>query len=318
MSTLLVGGGSFIGSHVVRALLAAGERVVAYDVDVRDNAIHRILAPEELARVTFVQGDVLDLVGLLHAARDHGVRDLVHLAAALIPTCQTEPALGVRVNVDGFNHVLEVARTISARRVVWASSIAIYGPQAFYDVEEPDEDAPHSPRTVYGACKSMNEYMARHYFETFGVDSIGLRFTVVYGAWRLRGALAYRLGQELLEKPAHGEAARVPAGDGLVNWQHVEDAAQAVLLALRHEGPTPSRVFNTGGEALVVRDAAALVRRLLPEAQIDVEPGAAEGIARLSTKRALDELGYRPRYDFAAGARQTINEYRRRQGLSPI
>jgi nucleoside-diphosphate-sugar epimerase len=317
VSTLVVGGGSFIGAFVIRRLLREGASVVAYDVDVRENAIHRILEPGELARVRFVRGDVLDLVGLLHAARDHRVSEIVHLAAALIPTCEAEPALGVRVNVDGLNHVLETARVMGARRVVWASSIAVYGPPEAYR-GEPDEDAPHWPTTVYGACKSLNEYMAAHYARVFGVDTIGLRFTVVYGPGRMRGALAYRLGQELLEKPAYGRPARVPAGDGLVNWQHVEDAAQAVLLALRHPGPAPRRVFNTGGEALGVREAAAAVQRLLPEARIDVEPGPAEGIARLSIERARKELGYAPRYDFASGARATINEYRRWQGLPPI
>jgi nucleoside-diphosphate-sugar epimerase len=267
--------------------------------------------------VTLVAGDVLDLAGLLHTAREVGARDLVHLAAALIPTCEAQPALGVRVNVDGFNHVLEVARVIGARRVVWASSIAVYGPQAAY-AGEPDEEAPHLPRTVYGACKSMNEYMAGHYFRAFGVDSIGLRFTVVYGPHRLRGALAYRLGQELIEKPAHGQAAVVPGGDTLVNWQHVEDAAQAVLRALAHPGPTATRVFNTGGEVLRVREAAAVVRGLLPGVPIEVEPGDTGTIARLSIERAAKELGYRPRYGWEAGARASINEYRRRQGRPPL
>lgn len=317
MSTLVVGGGSFIGAYVARRLLREGTTVVAYDLDVRDNAIHRVLEPDELARIRFVRGDVLDLVGLLHAARDHRVGDIVHLAAALIPACEAEPALGVRVNVDGFNHVLETARVVGARRVVWSSSIAVYGPPESY-AGEPDEEAPHRPTTVYGACKSLNEYMAAYYTRAFGVDTIGLRFTVVYGPGRLRGALAYRLGRELLEKPAHGQPARVPAGDGLVNWQHVEDAAQAVLLALRRPGPTPSRVFNTGGEPLRVREAAAVVQRLLPDARLEVEPGPAEGIARLSIERARKELGYAPRYDFATGARATINEYRRRQGLPPV
>ena len=139
MSTLIIGGGSFIGASVVRDLLARDEPVIAYDVDVRDNAIHRILPSALLARVTFVQGDVLDVLGLLHTAREHRVRDMVHLAAALIPTCEAQPALGTRVNVDGFNNVLEVARVIEARRVVWASSIAVYGPQSHY-AREPDED----------------------------------------------------------------------------------------------------------------------------------------------------------------------------------
>ncbi len=317
MSTLLVGGGSFIGAHIVRDLLAAGERVVAYDLDVRHNAIHRILTPAELARVTFVPGDVLDALGLLQVARRHEVRDIVHLAAALIPTCQAQPALGVRVNVDGFNHVLEVAHLIGARRVVWASSIAVYGPQSRYE-GDPDEDAPHWPTNVYGATKSMNEFMARHYHQAFGVESVGFRFTVVYGAWRMRGALAYQLGHELLEKPAHGEAARVPAGDTPINWQHVQDAAQAMLLALRHLGPVGARVYNTGGEVLLVREAAAIVQRLLPQARIEVEPGTIPTFARLSIARAQKELGYQPRYDFETGARQTIDEYRGRQGLPPI
>lgn len=317
MSTLIVGGGSFIGAYVMRDLLRRGELVVAYDRDVRDNAVHRILKPEEVSRIAFVQGDVLDFIGLLQVARQHDARDIVHLAAALIPTCEAEPALGVRVNVDGFNHVLEVARTVAARRVVWASSIAVYGPQASY-AGEPDEDAPHRPTTVYGACKSINEYMAEHYFRAFGVDSIGLRFTVVYGPGRMRGALAYRLGRELIEKPAYGEPARVPAGDALVNWQHVEDAAQAVLLSLRLLAPAHSRVFNTGGDALRVRDAAAVVKQLLPTAIIEVESGQGEGIARLSIERAQRELGYAPRYDFATGARASINEYRRWRALPPI
>jgi UDP-glucose 4-epimerase len=164
----------------------------------------------------------------------------------------------------------------------------------------------------------MNEFMARHYHQAFGVESVGFRFTVVYGAWRMRGALAYQLGHELLEKPAHGRPARIPAGDTPINWQHVEDAAQAVLLALRHPEAMGARVFNTGGEVLRVREAAAIVGRLLPQARLEVEPGEVPTFARLSVARARNELGYQPRYDFAAGARQTINEYRRRQGLPPI
>jgi nucleoside-diphosphate-sugar epimerase len=77
-------------------------------------------------------------------------------------------------------------------------------------------------------------------------------------------------------------------------------------------------VFNTAGEALRVREAAAVVRRLLPDARIEVEPGGGQGLARLSIARAREELGYRPRYDFAAGAREVINTYRRRQGLPPV
>src|SRR3990172_6244771 len=168
MNYLFVGGGSFIGAYAIKELLRDGHTVVAYDLDVRDNSIHRMLPPEERASIRFVQGDILDVVGLLQAARDHKVEVIVSLAAALIPVCEAQPAFGVRVNVDGLNHVFEVARALSIRRVVWASSIAVYGPQSAYE-GEPDEEAPHLPQTIYGACKSLNEYMARHYFDKFGI-----------------------------------------------------------------------------------------------------------------------------------------------------
>ena len=316
-SYLFVGGGSFIGAYAIQSLLRDGHDVAAYDVNVRDNAIHRVLDAEELARVRFIQGDILDLVNLLHSARETRAEAIVSLAAALIPQCEAQPLLGTRINVEGLNNVFEVARLLDLRRVVWASSIAVFGPQSAY-TGEPADDAPHLPMNVYGACKSMNEYLGNHYFRQFGVDNIGLRFTMVYGPHRLRGVLAYRLGVELLEEPAHGRPGKAPAGDSYINWQYVADAAQAILAALRRDGPTQTRVFNTGGEALRVREAAAVVKSILPEADINVEPGESRGIYRLNIDGAARELGYRPQYSFAEGARATINRYRNRQGLPPV
>ena len=314
---LFVGGGSFIGAYAIRSLLRDGHAVAAYDVNVHDNAIHRVLTAKELARVRFIQGDILDLVNLMHSARETKTDAVVSLAAALIPLCEAQPLLGARINVEGLNNVFEVARMLGLRRVVWASSIAVFGPQSAYP-GEPADDAAHAPLNVYGVCKSMNEFMGHHYFRQFGVDNIGLRFTVVYGPHRLRGALAYRLGVELLEKPAHNQPGKVPVGDAFMNWQYVEDAAQAILAALRHEGPTETRVFNTGGEALRVREAAAAVRSILPDADLAVEPGESQGIHQLSIAGAEKELGYHPAFSFAKGARATINQYRSRQGLPPV
>jgi UDP-glucose 4-epimerase len=315
---LLVGGGSFIGAYVARRLLADGHAVVAYDVNAHDNAVHGILGAAELARVTFVRGDVLDSLALLSTCREHAVDAIVHLAAALSPECDARPALGVRVNCDGLNHSFEAARLFALRRVVWASSIAVYGPQELYAEEFPDEHAPHHPTTVYGACKSLNEFLGHHYFERFGVDNIGLRFTVVYGAGRLRGEWAYQLNRELVEKPALGLPGRVPGADALVDWQYVEDAAQAVVLALYHNGPTRTRVFNTRGDRRTVREAVECVRRLMPAADIEATPGTARGIAKLSARRIEEELGYAPRFSLEDGLRASINAYRRRAGLPEI
>ena len=318
MRVLFVGGGSFIGSYAIRRLLADDHGVVVYDVNVQDNAIHRILQPAELEQVHFVQGDVLDPIRLVATAREQHVEAIVHLAAALIPVCDSQPALATRINCDGLNHSFEAARLLGLRRVVWASSIAVYGPPGLYAEEYPDEDAPHYPRNVYGACKSFNERIGRHYFERFGVDNIGLRFTVVYGPGRLRGETAYQLNLELVEKPATGRPGKVPMGDSLVNWQHVEDAAQAVVLALYHESPTRTRSFNTTGDVRTMREAVAHVRRLLPEAEIEMLPGRWDAIAKLSARRIEEELGYRPRFSMEVGLRESINFFRRQRGLPEV
>ncbi len=318
MRVLFVGGGSFIGAYAIRRLLADGHGVVAYDTNIVANAIHRILEPSELEQVRFVRGDVLDALQLLATAREQEVESIVHLAAALIPDCDNQPALATRINCDGLNHSFEVARILGLRRVVWASSMAVYGPPAAYAEECPDEDAAHFPPTVYGACKSYNEHLGRHYFAQFGVDTVGLRFTVVYGPGRLRGALAYELYRELVEKPTIGQPGRVPSGDALVNWQYVEDAAQAIVRALYHDGPTRSRVFNTTGDVCTVREAVACMQALLPDAEIEVLPGGWDALMRLSTGRIEEELGYRVQYPLMDGLRASINFLRRGTELPPI
>ena len=311
MRVLIVGGGSFIAAHTARRLMADGHEIAAFDLDVTSNAVHHVLTPDELARISFLRGDVLDGVAVIAAAARTGAEAIIHLAAALIPLCRAEPALGVRINCDGLNHSFEAARILGLGRVVWASSIAVYGPQRAYAEPEPDETAPHLPHTVYGACKSLNEHLGRHYAESFGVDNIGLRFTNVYGPGRARGGWSYQLVTELRVKPARGERGRISHADTLVNWQFVGDAAQAIVRALHHDGRDHSLVYNSGGECRTVRDAAALVRRLLPGSEIDCEPGDHGEIARLSTARIERELGYRPAYTLEKGLQESLAFYGR-------
>lgn len=309
MHVLFVGGGSFIGSYAIRRLLADGHTAVAYDMNISDNAVHRVLSPAEIERIQFVHGDVLDVLHLLGTARETRVDAIVHLAAALIPESDANPALATRINCDGLNHSFEAARILGLRRVVWASSIAVFGAPSRYPGGRPANDAPHFPSNVYGACKSYNEFMGRHYFDRFGVDTIGLRFTVVYGPGRMRGALAYELGVELVEKPATGRPGRVPVGDALVNFQHVEDAAQAIVRALYHAGPTRTRTFNTTGDPRPVREAVEVVRSLLPEADLEVLPGDWDAAVRFDTGPIEEELGYQVQFPLERGLRESIAAY---------
>jgi nucleoside-diphosphate-sugar epimerase len=175
---------------------------------------------------------------------------------------------------------------------------------------EPDEDAPHLPYTLYGAHKSLNEKLGRHYADAFGVDNIGLRFTNVYGPGRKRGGWSYQLTTELIIKPARGQPGRISHADTLVNWQYVGDAAQAIVRALYYDGQDHSLIYNSGGDAHTVREGADNVRALLPAAEIEAEAGDHGEIARLSTSRIERELGYRPTYTLFKGLEESLAFYR--------
>lgn len=312
MAILVTGGAGFIGAYLTRRLLAQGKDVVILDLVPTPNVIDEVLSQAERGRIPMVQGDVADLGSLLHAVRSHGVETIVHLAALLIPACQADPAAAVRVNCTGLIHALEAARLFGLRRVVWASSVAVYGPPERYPELPLPDDAPHYPNTVYGASKSLGERLLEHYFRAFGVGSVGLRFPVVYGLGRTRGASAFVM--ELFEAPAHGRPCTIPFGDDGLDWQYVEDAATAILLACDAPAAT-GRTYNAVGEYRSLKEAVECVGRLVPGAEITLEPGRTGMVWRFDGAGAAADLGYRPHFGLEHGFRETINAIRSRGGL---
>ncbi|MBI2321314.1 MAG: NAD(P)-dependent oxidoreductase [Chloroflexi bacterium] len=304
MRVLMTGGTGFIGSYVARLLLARGDDVVAYDLLPDRNTLQRILAPEEAARVEIAPGDVTDLPLLLATIKRVRPERLVHLAYLLTDACQANPPLALRVNGQGTINVFEAARTLDVPRVVWASSIAVFGRRSVGPDGVVANDAPHDPATIYGVCKSLNERYARHYSRAYRQDLVGLRFPVVYGPGRMRGGGQFV--HELVERPALGLPGRVPYADEPVSWGYVEDIAAAIVAAL--DAPAPrTRLYTVGGAVATVAEAAERVRAILPDADLTVEPGGTIGLlARFDTAPAAAELGWAPQVGLAEGIRRTI------------
>ena len=131
-----------------------------------------------------------------------------------------------------------------------------------------------------------------------------------------RGSRAVHL-TELIEKPALGEAAAVPYGDDIQNLVYVEDAARAVVLASQTL-KTVSPGLNVGGEDVKVRDAAAIVQDLLPEAKIEVLPGVRDGSAGYALDTTAEEIGYEPAFSLREGLKRNINGLRAKTQLPQI
>ena len=314
MTVLVVGGTGFIGAYVTRRLLRGGHRVVAFDAS-PGNLLQDLLTPEELQTVPVVVGECQSLRDLSHTIREYAVDRIVHLAALLHPACDMNPIKAIQINIEGQAAVLEAARLWDIRKVVWASSVAVFGKRDLYHTSPISNDAPPRPASLYAATKSFNEFLAEHYRRYYNVDALGLRLTLVYGPGRTRGATAFV--NELIVKPALGEPARVPFSDDVVDWQYVEDVARLIERCLQVDR-TLTGVFNTRFDVRSIREVGAYVQRLLPSADIVYEPGNF-GIAwELDDSALQEEIGFRPEYRVERGVLETINYVRQKHGLPAV
>jgi nucleoside-diphosphate-sugar epimerase len=308
---LLTGGYGCIGCWVAGILLRRGDEVFVYDLREDARRMRQVL-PEDLVRqVRFVGGDVADLAALRAALAEHGVTHVVHLAGLQVPTCRADPLLGARVNVLGTLAVFEAVRLAGGRvrRLVYASSAAVFGPPGRYPPGPLADDVALSPATHYGCFKLCNEGNARVYFEEHGLSSIGLRPWTVYGVGRDFGMTSEPT--KAIKSLALGRPFRIQFG-GFQDLQFAGDVAATFVRCLDapYEG---AKAYNLRGERV---DMPAFCRVLA-----EIDPAAADrlswGVGQLPLAYDLDDsalqsdVGGLPHTPLREGVRLTLEHFRR-------
>jgi nucleoside-diphosphate-sugar epimerase len=318
MRYLVIGGTGFIGAYVVRDLLAAGHEVTVLDLAPDNQLLANVLGGTVPDGVDVRSGDVSDRPALLRTMGAAKVDRIIHLAGMLGLSSEVNPARTLKVNCEGTINVFEAALALGVDNVVWASTIAVFGGH-----DSPDRianDAPHAPRNLYGATKSLNERLGAHYQHSRGLDNVGLRYTAVYGygkeATLARGTSAVTY-VELLENPARGQPGVIAGGNDMVDWLYVEDAARATCLAAEAP-PSPSPGLTICGDARPMQEAVAYVRQLLPDADLRVETDRPDIVHDFDSSVTEAAIGYRRQFGMEEGFRQTINVVRAQQGLAPV
>jgi UDP-glucuronate 4-epimerase len=257
---LVTGALGCLGAWTCKLLVDEGAAVVAYDLGDDPYRLREIMAAEDLARVTFVRGDVADLAELEQAVTSHEVSHVVHLAALQVPFCKADPVLGARVNVLGTVTVFEAAKRQGlATTVAYASSAAVYNRAGGME-----------PETLYGVYKLANEGTARLYWNDAGVASVGLRPFCVYGPGRDQGLTADPT--HAMRAAAGGEPYRIGFG-GRTELHYAPDVARAFLLAARQirQG---AAVYDVPGEPVHMSTVVEAIEVAAPGAEItfDDEP----------------------------------------------
>ena len=319
MNYLVTGGCGFIGSHVLRQLKRQGHNPVCYDLHPHKTSIDQVLTPEEIEELTIIEGGLEDQKALEQVMRDNQIDVVIHLAGILGDVAERDPEAAVKTNILGTIHIFEAALAVGIKRVVWASSQSIFGTEEFYrDLYHTDlvpNDVVLKPTLVYGATKTFNEFLGEWYYKNRGLETIGLRYTMVFGIARMRGAGQY--ATNLINKPAVGEKGVVEYGETAPNWIYVEDAARATVIAAQCPNPK-TRNFTIGGEVKPIPEVKEYIMTLLPDAQIELLPGAFPSCYNLDCSAAEEELGYRYEYTVEEGAHLTINLLREKAGLPPV
>jgi nucleoside-diphosphate-sugar epimerase len=292
MRYAVTGAGGFIGSHLSRALVAAGHEVVGIDcfTDYYDPALKEENARGLDVRRLDLAEDPIELAGfdgVFHLAAQPGVRSF----GDVFP-------LYLRRNVLASQRLFEAAARDGVR-VVFASSSSVYGAAERYPTPE---DAGPRPLSPYGITKLACEHLAAAYAREFGLDCVVLRYFNAFGP-RQRPDMAFtRMAFALAE---FGTFDLFGDGDQSRGWTYVSDVVDGTIAAM---DPRASGTYNVGGALEAsMNEAIALLERIAGRS-LDVRRGAnaVPGDQRRTnadTSRNRAELGWAPRVSLEDGLR---------------
>ena len=304
MNILVTGGTGFIGSHLVRHLLAKGEQVTA--LDNLSTGLAENLPPE----AKLVEMDILD-EDLPKVVAAGAFDAIVHLAAqTMVDTSIKNPLLDTRENLLGTVQVLEAARAANVKRVIFASTAAAYG-----DVKEDDlpvrEAQPTEPMSFYGLSKLSVEKYLEMYRKIYGMEYVVLRFANVYGERQGDGGEG---GVISIFAKAMAEGRGITIyGDGeqTRDFVYAGDIAEGIVAALQTEEVNAAYNLSTQTETSL-RELVSLLaeicgREIVPKYGPERDGDIYKSM--LSNSRARRGLGWQPATTLAEGLRRTYEYF---------
>ena len=300
MTVLVTGSSGFLGSYLMAAL---GGRAHGFDVAAP--------GPEAVAvapGAAMSLGQITDAARLFDVCRAQSVEAIVHAAGMVgLELSLSQPAATYATNVMGFVNVCEAARQAGVRRLVLMSSNAAYHGGAGAMLAETDpvfSIAVGNPAGHYGTSKMMQEAVALAYQRFHGLDVVILRVTAIYG-FGMRSPMYVK---PMVEDAVLGRATRFATGGAMKrDYTYVLDCVDAVVRAL--DRPVTQRVLNvSAGRAVTAAEVAAIVRRVIPGADIEIgdaltllEVENVKMRAPLDISAAEAALGWSPAWPIEAG-----------------
>ncbi|HEX8729492.1 MAG TPA: SDR family oxidoreductase [Ktedonobacterales bacterium] len=304
---LVTGGAGFIGSHLVDGLLAAGYPVrVLDDLSTGDEANLR----SHRGALRIMRGDLRDRDAVRAAMA--GVEVVFHLAAiSSVQRSIVDPVESIDVNVRGAMQVLQMAQESGVRRVILASSAAVYGDSEALPLSEREAPKPLSPYAVH---KLACEHLCKVFAQMYGLETVALRYFNVYGARQRPDAEYAAAIPRFVERLRHNEAP-VIYGDGeqTRDFIHISDVVRANLLAAESPKACYCAINIASGQGASVNEVVRILTELTgatvaPRYEPSQPGDIRESVADIALAR--ETLGFEPRVSLREGLALLINHQR--------
>jgi nucleoside-diphosphate-sugar epimerase len=306
---LITGAAGFIGSNLVHALVARGEKVRG--IDNFSHGRRENLAGIE-SKFEFREADITDAEAMRSACE--GVEYVLHQAAlGSVPRSLANPLASNHANVVGTLTVLQAARQAGVKRVVYASSSSVYGDTPTLPKRE---DMPANPISPYAVSKYAAELYAQSFCRVLGLETVCLRYFNVFGPRQHPTSEYAAVIPRFVRSMLNGERPTI-FGDGQQgrDFTYVENVISANLLACTAPAELAAgRVFNVAaGRKIGLLEMYAMLQELTgfrepanfaPPRAGDVRDSLAD------TSRAQAAMGYKTLVDFREGLRRTVEWYR--------
>jgi nucleoside-diphosphate-sugar epimerase len=268
---------------------------------------------QRLPAVRFIPGEISEWHHVAQALREVQPDAIIHCAAIVgVVASAGAPFATFRVNVEGTLHLLEAMRLLGVKRLINLSTEEIYG---HFRSDLINEDHPCLPVMPYGISKFVVEQLARDYVRLYELECIHLRTCWVYGP----GLPRARVPKTLIDAAVTGKPMHLPSGgDFRVDHVYIDDLVAGVIAAIDKPQHRYDAYHIASGVAPPLSEIVAIIRDLVPGADLSIGPGeyrfddrtAVVRKGALDISRARDELGYVPRYNLRAGLHAYVNAQR--------
>jgi nucleoside-diphosphate-sugar epimerase len=306
---VLITGAGLIGTHTAKELLDRDDEVTFFDFAPKPDYIERVTG----RKVAVIRGDIRDLAALIEAFQQTRPECVIHLAASVGEANINNVYAGFQVNLVATLNVAEAARLTGVRRLVHAST------QALYVGEDPREllceSSPIDCRErVYNAAKLACEHVLRTYAAKHKLELALLRFAGVYGYYAVAGGPGVAVQQAIWDALA-GKAVTLAVYES-VDFIYAKDLANGIALAV-HTNPLPHQIYNLGsGTLTTVEDVENALGRIFPAIKI-ARGKLTPARPRMDITRAHTDLGFNPEYKLEAGLRDYVEQLKNATKISP-